>query len=67
MALIVYHKGKTLSVVCGRGVSKRFPTHRHKSVSLGMVLKGSRMLTIQKSKYIIAEGDVFIINSDESH
>ena len=69
MPTIIYHKNddKKLSVVCGRGVSKRFPTHRHKSVSLGMVLKGSRMLTIQKSKYIIAEGDVFIINSDESH
>jgi quercetin dioxygenase-like cupin family protein len=67
MPTIVYHKSKDLSIVCGRGVSKRFPTHRHKSVSLGMVLKGSRILTIQKSKYIIAEGDVFIINSEESH
>jgi len=67
MPKIVYHKSNDLSIVCGRGVSKRFPTHRHKSVSLGMVLKGSRILTIQKSKYIIAEGDVFIINSEESH
>jgi len=67
MPTIVYHKNKNLSIVCGRGVSKRFPTHRHKSISLGMVIKGSRMLTIQKSKYIIAGGDVFIINSDESH
>lgn len=67
MPTIVYHKSKNLSIVCGRGFSKRFPTHRHKSVSLGMVLKGSRILTIQKSKYIIAERDVFIINSEESH
>ena len=69
MHTIVYHKSvdRKLSIVCGRGVSKRFPTHRHKSVSLGMVLKGSRILTIHKSKYIIAEGDVFIINSNESH
>jgi AraC-like DNA-binding protein len=69
MSIIVYHKSedKSLGIVCGRGVSKRFPAHRHKSVSLGMVLKGSRLLTIQQTKYVIAEGDVFIINSEESH
>jgi AraC-like DNA-binding protein len=69
MSSIVYYKSEDhkLSIVCGRGVSNRFPTHRHKSFSLGMVLKGSRMLTILRSKYIIAEGDVFIINSNESH
>jgi AraC-like DNA-binding protein len=66
---IVYYKSKDyqLSIVCGRGFSKRVPTHRHKSVSLGMVLKGSRILTIHKLKYIIAEGDVFIINYNEPH
>jgi AraC-like DNA-binding protein len=69
MNTLVYHKSedRQVSIVCGRGASKRFPTHRHKSFSLGMVLKGSRILTIHKSKYIIAEGDVFIINSNESH
>jgi AraC-like DNA-binding protein len=69
MPNVVYYKSKDLqiSIICGRGFSKKFPTHRHKSLSLGMVLKGSRMLTILKSKYIIAEGDVFMINSNESH
>jgi len=69
MSTIVYHKtdDKSLGIVCGRGVSKKFPPHRHKSVSLGMVLKGSRLLTIRQTKYVIAEGDVFIINSEESH
>jgi AraC-like DNA-binding protein len=69
MHTIVYHKNADhkLSIVCGRGFSKRVPTHRHKSVSLGMVLKGSRVLTIHNQKYIIAEDDVFIINSNEPH
>ncbi len=69
MQSIGYYKSKdrNLSIVCGRGVSKSFPMHRHKSISLGMVLKGSRRLTIFKHKYIIAEGDVFIINSEEPH
>lgn len=69
MDTIVYHKSSDhkLSIVCGKGISKRVPTHRHKSVSLGMVLKGSRILSIHKQKYIIAEGDVFIINSNEPH
>lgn len=69
MSTIVYYKSddKSLGIVCGRGVSKKFPAHRHKSVSLGMVLKGSRLLTIRQTKYVIAEGDIFIINSEESH
>lgn len=69
MQSIIYYKSKNhkLSIVCGHGISKRFPLHRHKSVSLGMVLKGSRLLTIHKKKYIIAEGDIFIINSEEPH
>jgi len=69
MHSIVYFKSKNykISIVCGRGVSKSFPMHRHKSVSLGLVLKGSRRLTIHKHKYIIAGGDVFIINSEEPH
>jgi AraC-like DNA-binding protein len=66
---ITYHKSPDwqLGIVCGSGVSRKFPVHRHKSVSLGMVLKGSRLLTIGQFRYVIAEGDVFIVNSCESH
>lgn len=67
--LINYFKSDSLqlSIICGRGVSKGFPMHRHLTVSIGMVLKGSRLLTIYKRKYIIAENDVFVINSGEPH
>ncbi len=67
--MVVYHKSndRQVGIVCGRGISRRFPVHRHKSVSLGMVIKGSRLLTIHQATYVIAEGDIFIINSDESH
>lgn len=66
---IIYYKSTDLrfSMVCGRGISRKFPLHRHKSISLGMVIKGSRILTINLKDYVIAEGDVFIINSEEPH
>ncbi|MBN1142929.1 MAG: helix-turn-helix transcriptional regulator [Bacteroidales bacterium] len=67
--IILYYKStdSRIGLVCGRGISRKFPLHRHKSISLGMVIKGSRMLTINLNDYIIAEGDVFIINSEEPH
>jgi AraC-like DNA-binding protein len=67
--VITYYKSpdRKLGIVCGRGISRRFPVHRHQSVSLGMVVKGSRLLTIGRSRYVIAEGDVFIVNSGEPH
>jgi AraC-like DNA-binding protein len=69
MSKIKYFKSidKAISIVCGHGVSKKFPVHRHLSLSVGMVVSGSRILTINKSKYIIAAGDIFIINSEEPH
>jgi AraC-like DNA-binding protein len=67
--IILYYKStdSRIGLVCGRGISRKFPLHRHKSISLGMVIKGFRMLTINHKEYIIAEGDIFIINSEESH
>ena len=69
MHIIEYYKSDDhlVSIVCGRGVSKCFPTHRHLSLSIGMVLKGERTLIIGKREFVIAEGDVFIINTGEPH
>lgn len=69
MSKIKYFKSldNAISIVCGHGVSKKFPVHRHLSLSVGMVICGSRILTINKSKYVVAEGDIFIINSEEPH
>jgi len=69
MSVIVYHKSsdKKISIVCGRGVSKKFPLHRHLSYSIGTILKGCRLLRIFQNHYLIGEGDIFVINSEEPH
>lgn len=67
--LIKYYKSndKQVSIVCGRGISKRFPMHRHRSVSVGMVINGMRLLNINSKRYIVDQGDIFIINADQPH
>jgi AraC-like DNA-binding protein len=67
--IVRYYKtsDKQLSIVCGRGISKRFPMHRHISLSIGMVVNGMRILKINSKNYLIGKGDVFIINSGEAH
>lgn len=67
--VIKYYKSadKQFSIVCGRGISKRFPVHRHLSYSIGAIIEGVRLLKIRDRKYIIGEGDIFIINSEEPH
>jgi AraC-like DNA-binding protein len=68
-ATIKYFKSNQypLKIVCGRGVSGQFPMHRHLTISLGVVLSGSRQLVIHSNKLIIACNDIFIINANEPH
>jgi len=37
---------RMICIVCGRGISKKFPVHRHKSISLGMIVQGYRTMTL---------------------
>lgn len=69
MSLITYYKteDRSINIVCGRGFSKRVPLHRHISLSVGLILEGSRILTIRNNKYVLGRGDVFIINAEEPH
>jgi AraC-like DNA-binding protein len=67
--LIKYYKSsdREISVICGRGVSKKFPMHRHISFSFGTIVKGCRLLTLNKNQYVLGPGDIFVINPEEPH
>ncbi|HEX2936388.1 MAG TPA: AraC family transcriptional regulator [Bacteroidales bacterium] len=69
MALHTYYKtsDRNICIVCGRGISRRVPLHRHVSLSVGMILEGQRILTIRNNKYMLGKGDIFIINAEEPH
>lgn len=69
MSVIKYYKSsdREVSVVCGRGFSKKFPMHRHISFSFGTIVRGCRLITINKNQYVLGPGDVFVINPEEPH
>ena len=44
-----------------------FPYHWHEDVEILFVLKGDVELTVDNTKYLYKEGNVFIINSNDLH
>jgi len=53
--------------VYGTNVTNEFSRHVHNGFSIGIILKGGRVIARSSAMSIIPENSVFVINPGESH
>lgn len=59
--------GIQFNAVIGTQVQHNFPMHIHKTICIGLVIKGERIMHWDKVTETVSAGDIFIINAKEPH
>ncbi|MCP4106995.1 MAG: AraC family transcriptional regulator [Desulfobacteraceae bacterium] len=68
-SVIFYHPAdmQHISAVSGSSIINAFPRHVHSTFCIGIIDKGSRIISHKGTSAVIPENSMFVINPGESH
>lgn len=56
-----------LMTVLGRNITNMFPIHIHQSLTVGLITKGTALLSTYRGTVVVSQGNLFIVNPGEPH